>query len=201
MSLEISLNAPADNPFDIFSSWFSQAKQDDPDYYNGMNIATVDHQGQPSSRVVLLKSFDNDGFIFYTNYLSRKGHEMATNNKVAATFWWSQVQRQIRIEGAIEKVPAQTSDDYFYSRPRGSQLAAITSQQSQPIESLTALEQKYREVVQKYEGKDTQRPEHWGGYRIIPQRIEFWQGLDHRLHHRLVYCRDGNGWRTEYIQP
>jgi pyridoxamine 5'-phosphate oxidase len=193
--------APKNNPFPLFEHWLNQAKETDPIYYCGMNVATVDANGHPSTRVVLLKEYSEQGFVFYTNYLSRKGQELATNPNICANFWWKEFQRQIRIDGVVEKVSEEQSDRYFFSRPQGSQLAAIASQQSQPIESIEALEKRYQQTVEAHQTQPIQRPKHWGGYRIIPKQIEFWQGLEYRLHHRLRYVKSDGQWMTEYLQP
>lgn len=193
--------APKDTPFPLFEDWFAAAKDSDPVYYCGMSVATVNAMGRPSNRVVLLKEFDADGFVFYTNYNSRKGKELEANPYISATFWWSEFQRQIRIEGKVEKVSQQQSSEYFHSRPEGSQLAAIASQQSAIIESLVALEKNFEDVAEVYRNKPIEKPEHWGGYRIRPDSIEFWQGLEHRLHHRLVYTQKHGCWSTQYLQP
>ena len=194
-------SAPKNSPYPLFENWLSSAKKHDPVYFCGMNIATVEANGRPSNRVVLLKQHDERGFVFYTNYNSRKGQALAANPYISASFWWSAFQRQIRIEGTVEKVSSEQSDQYFFSRPRGSQLAAIASHQSEVIDSTDALEQHYQQVIEQHQHIDIKRPDHWGGYRIIPQRIEFWQGLDHRLHHRLVYLKQDSGWKTEFLQP
>jgi pyridoxamine 5'-phosphate oxidase len=193
--------APKNNPFPLFEHWLNEAKSIDPVFYCGMTIATVNAQGLPSNRVVLLKEFDEKGFVFYTNYHSRKGQELTQNPNICANFWWKEFQRQIRIDGQVEKVSSEQSDRYFLSRPQGSQLAAIASQQSQPIESFEVLQQRYQQTVAEYKDKPITRPEHWGGYRIIPTSIEFWQGLDHRLHHRLRYSKSNGEWITECLQP
>lgn len=194
-------SAPNNSPFPLFENWLNSAREHDPVYYCGMNIATVDHKGRPANRVVLLKQYDEQGFVFYTNYNSRKGQELSVNPYISASFWWSAFQRQIRIEGKVDKVSSEQSDRYFFSRPRGSQLAAIASHQSESIKSIKALEQQYQQVVSQHQSSDIKRPEHWGGYRIVPNRIEFWQGLDHRLHHRLVYLKTDSGWQTQFLQP
>ncbi|WP_144393659.1 pyridoxamine 5'-phosphate oxidase [Pleionea sediminis] len=193
--------APKNTPFPLFENWFAEAKKHDPDYYNGMTIATTNAENKPSNRVVLLKEFDEQGFVFYTNYNSRKGIELKHAPYISANFWWSHFQRQIRIEGTVEKISEEQSTRYFLSRPRGSQLAAIASAQSQPIESFAALEKQYQDTVKKFDDKTLEKPAHWGGYRIIPDYIEFWQGLEHRLHYRLIYRRTDSGWATEYLQP
>jgi len=198
----MSLNdAENQSPFELFNDWFMQAKEQDPEYYNGMTIATISEQTTPDCRVVLLKEFDESGFVFYTNYQSRKGQELAMNPAICANFWWSQFQRQVRIEGTVEKVSEEQSDQYFYSRPEGSQLAAIASSQSQPIDSFDALEERYQLIAKQHKSAPIKRPSHWGGYKITPVRIEFWQGLQHRLHHRLVFHWQNNAWHTQVLQP
>ena len=193
--------APLDTPFPLFESWFKQAKEKDPTYYCGMTVATVDTNGCPSSRVVFLRSFDDNGFIFYTNYHSDKGKDLAENPHICASFWWSAFQRQVRIEGQAEKISAKESDEYFYGRPHLSQIASAMSDQSRTIESFDVLQQKFDDEVERHKTDPVVRPEHWGGYRIVPKKIEFWQGLDHRLHHRQVYQQSEQGWQVSYLQP
>ncbi|NVJ49274.1 MAG: pyridoxamine 5'-phosphate oxidase [Gammaproteobacteria bacterium] len=194
-------DAQNQSPFALFEDWLAAAKEHDPEFYNGMTIATVTPEQTPDSRVVLLKEYDSNGFVFYTNYLSRKGKELSVNPHVCANFWWSHFQRQVRIEGHVEKVSTEQSDRYFLSRPRGSQLAAIASQQSKPIETLDALHAQYDKTVKEHQDKPITRPAHWGGFRIKPTRIEFWQGLEHRLHHRLVFRKKQDRWISEFLQP
>lgn len=166
----------------------------------GMVLATADVRGRPSARVVLLRGVDQ-GLSFYTDYGSRKGRELAANAQAAATFWWPQLERCVRVEGRVEKLSRAESRAYFSDRPRGSQLAAVASLQSQPIESREALEARMAETARHYEGSDVECPERWGGYRLVPERVEFWQGRDNRAHDRLVYLRVGDSWRVERLQP
>ncbi len=189
------------SPFELFSQWYQTAQEDDPEYFCGMQLATVSSEGKPSLRVVLMRAYDEQGFIFYTNYHSVKGQQIDNNQNVAATFWWSQRQRQIRIEGCIEKVENSLSDNYFHQRPTKSQIAAITSQQSQPIDSFSELEKNFQETFDQLNNTNIQRPEYWGGYRIKPVQIEFWQGMNHRLHQRLLFTKTDKEWKTSWLQP
>ena len=183
-----------------FTSWFDEAKQQDATYCNGMSVATVDEYGQPSNRIVLLKSVDEEGFTFFTNYNSRKGDDIVHNSKVAATFWWSAFQRQIRIEGVVTKTTHQESAEYFSQRPLLSQVAAVISDQSQPVASFDALKAQFDEGKARL-GDKVACPEHWGGYRIDAHHIEFWQGKDHRLHERQLFeVKDGE-WALSILQP
>ena len=186
------------DPIAQFSKWFEQARNSEVYEPNAMALATVDRENTPSCRIVLLKGLDH-GFIFYSNYSSRKGLQLDHNAQAAATFWWDKLERQVRIEGQVEKVEAQLSDDYFSSRPIGSQISAIASPQSQHVES-------YQSLLTLKNAVDEQRlarPADWGGYRIIAHRIEFWQGRENRLHDRLVYSLDknGGGWRIDRLAP
>ena len=164
-------------------------------------LATVDHRGQPSVRMVLLRGADERGFVFYTNYNSRKAHELDGNPRAAMCIHWPTLEEQIRIEGSVVRVGAAESDDYFGQRPRGSQLGAWASAQSAPLSSREVLEEKYRETERRYEGQTVPRPPFWGGFRLVPERIEFWFGRPDRLHDRLVYTRDGGGWTIERLYP
>jgi pyridoxamine 5'-phosphate oxidase len=164
-----------------------------------MTLATADSQGRPSARIVLLKGFDEAGFVFYTNYNSRKGQDLAVQPWASLNFFWQALERQVRINGLIAKVSAQESDDYFHSRPLGSRLGAWVSAQSQPT-TLAALEANTAVVQQKY-GDQPPRPPHWGGYRLAPEYFEFWQGRPSRLHDRLTYQRSGTSWALERISP
>ena len=182
-----------------FAFWFEAAGKAGIDEPNAMVLATVDVNGKPSSRVVLLKEFDSTGFVFFTNYNSKKGHDLAINPHACLNFWWGPLERQIRISGTIEKISEKESDDYFYSRPVGSQAGAVISPQSSEIESRAWLEQRLIEVQLK---GDIKRPAHWGGYKLTATEIEFWQGRSNRLHDRLLYVKTGdNNWEIKRLAP
>ena len=190
------------NPFAQFEEWFSQALNADILEPNAMMVATTTPEGKPSARMVLLKDFDERGFVFYTNYNSHKAQELAENPQAALVFWWAELQRQIRISGRVEKVSASESDKYFYSRPLDSRLGAWASNQSEVIESREVLEQQLEELKEKYQDRDIPRPPHWGGIRVIPTEIEFWQGRSSRLHDRLLYTKDvDDSWKIERLSP
>ncbi len=188
----------AADPIEQFKKWFEEAKKSDIYEPNAMALATVDEKNRPCCRIVLLKGID-EGFIFYTNYLSRKGQHLGSNASAAATFWWDRLERQVRIEGAVEKVQPETSDAYFLSRPVGSQISAIASPQSQRVESYEQL-LNLKKSVDEFK---LVRPEYWGGYRIIPRRVEFWQGRENRLHDRFDYSKDQNSgaWCIQRLAP
>ena len=166
-----------------------------------VTLATADASGQPSARIVLLRGADLRGFAFFTNYNSRKGRELEANPRAALCIHWASLDEQIRIEGRVERLPAQESDAYFNGRPRGSQIGAWASQQSEVLPSRATLEERYREIETRFEGRPVTRPPHWGGFRIVPQRVEFWYGRADRLHDRVLYVRDGDAWRTERLYP
>lgn len=190
------------DPVVQFERWFNQALEAQLREPNAMTLATVTADGRPAARVVLLKGFDQRGFVFYTNYTSRKGQELAQTPFAALVFWWADLERQVRVEGAVEKVVAQESDEYFCSRPRGSRLGAWASDQSQVVKDRISLEERLRSLEQKYRDQDIPRPPHWGGYRLVPSVIEFWQGRPSRLHDRLRYSRqDGDNWMIERLAP
>ncbi|BAY85686.1 pyridoxal 5'-phosphate synthase [Calothrix parasitica NIES-267] len=190
------------NPFLQFKEWFDQALNADILEPNAMMVATTTTQGKPSARMVLLKDFDERGFVFYTNYNSQKAQELAENPQAALVFWWAELQRQVRICGWVEKVSNEESDKYFYSRPFSSRLGAWASNQSEIIENREVLEQQLEELQQQYYNKDVPRPPHWGGIRVIPAEIEFWQGRSSRLHDRLVYRKVEDGsWKIERLSP
>jgi pyridoxamine 5'-phosphate oxidase len=190
------------NPFLQFQDWFDSAMAAKLPEPNAMTLATVAPNGQPSARIVLLKGFDETGFVFYTNYSSHKGQQLATNSAAALVFWWANLERQVRIEGEVTKVSAAQSDEYFHSRPLGSQLGAWVSDQSQTIESREKLETKLKELETQYKDKTIPRPSHWGGYRLKPTAIEFWQGRPNRLHDRFLYSLLADGsWKIERLSP
>lgn len=190
------------NPFRQFQVWFDQALASQLPEPNAMTVATATQSGKPSARIVLLKGFDERGFVFYTNYQSHKGQELADNPQAALVFWWAELERQVRIEGRVEKVSEQESDEYFHSRPFNSRLGAWASDQSQVIESREVLERRAQELKTKYENQDVPRPPHWGGFRVIPTSIEFWQGRSSRLHDRLLYhLLDNGSWLIERLSP
>jgi len=164
-------------------------------------LATTDAAGRPSARLVLLRGADARGFVFFTNYNSRKGRELAGNPHAALCFYWASLDEQIRIEGRVERVSDHESDAYFAGRPRGSQLGAWASDQSEVLPSRETLEEKYREIERRFAGQTVERPAFWGGFRLTPVRIEFWYGRPDRLHDRVVYVRDSSGWRIERLYP
>ena len=187
------------SPFEQFGLWFNQALEHNVPEPTTMTLATADAQGRPSARVVLLKGFDDAGFVFFTNYNSRKGQDLAVQPWASLNFFWQPLERQVRLNGQVAKVSAQESDDYFHSRPLGSRLGAWVSAQSQPT-TLAELEANTAAVQQKY-GDQPPRPPHWGGYRLTPEYFEFWQGRPSRLHDRLTYQRSGTGWTLKRISP
>ena len=190
------------NPIEQFRTWFDEVLTSNLHEPNAMVLATATLDGRPSARVVLLKGFDERGFVFYTNYEGRKGEELETNPHCALLFYWGEVERQVRVEGRVRRVPDKESDAYFAGRPRGSQLGAWASEQSRPVGDRGALEHRLRELEAEYEGREVPRPPFWGGYRVEPETIEFWQGRENRLHDRLVYLRsEDGGWRRGRLQP
>ena len=198
-SLDIADADP--NPFRQFDVWFKQAIDAQLPEPNTMTLATVDARGRPSARIVLIKGVDERGFVFFTNYESRKGLELAQNPHASLLFYWIELERQVRIEGAVVKTSDAESDQYFASRPVGSRIGAWASEQSKVIESRAALEAREREFSAQY-GDNPPRPPHWGGYRLIPDAIEFWQGRPSRLHDRLLYTRSGNAdWTIARLSP
>lgn len=186
------------SPFQQFEKWFEDAASAKINEPNAMVLSTASLSGIPSSRVVLLKGFSNDGFVFFTNYDSRKGKEIAQNPNACLNFWWGKLERQVRIEGKLEKLTAAESDAYFYSRPVGSQAGAATSPQSEVIQSREWLEKQFIEIQIR---GDIKRPENWGGYLLRPSRLEFWQGRTNRLHDRLLYTKQETGWSIVRLAP
>ena len=191
----------ADTPFTLFDEWFAEAEQSEPNDPNAMALATVDAGGRPSSRMVLLKGHGPDGFVFYTNRQSRKAGEIAVDSHVALLFHWKSLRRQIRIEGAVTFVTDIESDAYFASRSRDSQLGAWASDQSRPLPDRATFEARFEAMRARFEGGDVPRPPHWGGYRVTPVAIEFWQDRAHRLHERRVFTRMDGGWREGMLYP
>ena len=193
----------APSPFVQFGQWFESAAEVGMIEPNGMTLSTVDADGRPSGRVVLLKAWDERGFVFYTNFESRKGEAMAANPMASLTFWWREQERQVRIEGRIEKAGEQESDAYYNSRPRASRLGAWTSPQSQEINGREALQSRLSEVQERFPAEESlPRPPFWGGYRLVPDRIEFWQGRRSRLHDRMVYKLAPKGdWQLVRLAP
>jgi len=185
-----------------FEQWFKEAIQAEVPEPNAMTLATLGANQQPHARIVLLKGIEQHGFVFYTNYDSHKGQELAQNPKAALTFFWAELERQVRVEGLVSKVAPEVSSAYFESRPRGSQIGAWTSPQSQEITSRTVLEEKEEALEAQYKGQTVPRPEHWGGYILKPSLIEFWQGRPSRLHDRILYTQDANGhWQRKRLAP
>jgi len=191
----------ARDPFEQFRTWFEQALAT-PELLepHGVTVATADARGRPSSRVVLLRQWDARGFVFYTNYESRKGAELAENPFGAMLFWWTVLQRQVRIEGAVERVLAVESDAYFATRPRGHRLSAWASRQSAVVPDRATLERAMTEADARFP-HEVERPPYWGGYRLVPDRFEFWQGRPNRVHDRIAYARDAGGWTLSRLSP
>jgi pyridoxamine 5'-phosphate oxidase len=182
--------------------WYDEAVATDLPDANAMTLATSTPDGKPSARIVLLKRIDDRGFVFFTNYRSRKGAELASNPRAALILFWSGLNRQVRIEGSVERIPRNESDAYFLSRPRENQLAALCSHQSEPLASRAELEARFEALKGNYEGKPVPRPDHWGGFRVIPESIEFWLGHPARLNERVLYQRQSSGrWKTLLLAP
>lgn len=200
---EIDIKSLSDNPFHQFKIWFEEAQKANNLEPNAMMLATATKKGKPSSRTVLLKGIDERGFIFYTNYESRKARELDENPYASATFYWPQLERQVILEGQIEKISTIESDKYFQARPRNSQISSWVSKQDQIIGSRDELEQEFKKIEKKFEGKPIPRPPFWGGYRILPKAMEFWQGRENRLHDRFRYIWEeaNNAWSIVRLAP
>ncbi|MDQ2893267.1 MAG: pyridoxamine 5'-phosphate oxidase [Pseudomonadota bacterium] len=190
-----------DDPFALFDTWFAEAKASEPNDPNAMALATADGAGRPAARMVLLKGHGPDGFVFYTNRESDKAADLRENLQAALLFHWKSLRRQVRIEGAVTLASEAESDAYFASRGRDSQLGAWASDQSRPLDSRATFEARFAEMTARFAGGDVPRPPHWGGYRVTPDRIEFWQDRAHRLHERRVFTRVDGGWREGLLFP
>jgi len=189
------------DPFAFFAEWFAEAQASEPNDPNAMTVATTDREGHPSARIVLLKEWDEKGFVFYTNKESRKGDELRENPRAALLFFWKSLHRQIRIEGSVEHVTDAEADAYYTTRPRVSRLGAWASIQSRPLAERAILEARVKEFEDKFPGDAIPRPAHWSGYRIVPRYMEFWQDMPFRLHDRTVFTRQGAGWTVGKIFP
>src|SRR5262245_21399477 len=198
---ELSETSAGDDPFALFENWFDAALKGGLVEPTAAALATCGADGQPSCRMVLLKGADRRGFVIFSNSESRKGREISVHPNVALTLWWDRLERQVRIEGAVERVSDLEADAYHASRPRPSQIAAWASAQSRPVHDRAELDARFAEAEKKFEGRDVPRPPHWGGFRIVPHAIEFWQGRRDRLHDRIVFERDGERWVRVRLSP
>lgn len=200
-SLELDAATLPPTPFPLFRAWLEAAQTAELPQPLAMTLATADGEGRPAARTVLLRGFDERGFVFFTHYESRKAQELAANPWAALVFYWDAHQHQVRVEGAVSRVAPEESDAYFASRPRGSQLGAWASPQSQPLPDRAALDTRLAEVTRRFEGQTVPRPPFWGGYRVAPTLIEFWQGRTDRLHDRVRYQRHADGWSLTRLAP
>ena len=191
----------ATDPHRLFEEWFALARGSEPNDPDAMALATADPRGRPSVRMVLLKGHDDRGFVFYTNQDSRKGSELEANPTAALLFHWKSLRRQVRVEGSVEPVSAAEADAYFASRSRDSQLGAWASEQSRPLDSRETFERRYEEMRRRFEGQPVPRPPRWSGFRIVPERMEFWTDRAHRLHERRLFTRRGGGWSEGLLYP
>ncbi len=200
-SRELKESDVSSDPVKQFDQWFLEEFRADPNEANAMFLATSTKEGKPSLRTVLLKDFGETGFTFFTNYTSRKGNELNENPFAALLFFWKESERQVRIEGPVEKVTTEESDQYFHKRPSDSQLAALASHQSSVIENRGVIEKKFTELKIKYQHSNIPLPEYWGGYKLIPDKIEFWQGRQNRMHDRILYTKENGTWKIERLAP
>ncbi|MBA2441709.1 MAG: pyridoxamine 5'-phosphate oxidase, partial [Rubrobacter sp.] len=191
----------AREPIEQFRRWFEEALGAGLHEPNAMTLATATRDGRPAARVVLLKGYDERGFVFYTSYGGRKGRELSENPWAALVFYWGELERQVRVEGSVARLPEGESDAYYQSRPWGSRIGAHASHQSRPVEGRQPLEERVRQLEREYEGRELPRPEDWGGYRLTPEAVEFWQGRENRLHDRLLYRTAGDSWEIQRLQP
>ena len=189
------------DPIRQFDAWYAEARQAGIPLAEACSVASVSTDGRPSARMVLLKVTDERGFVFATSYASRKGRELDASRRAALLFYWHALGRQVRVEGAVERVTPEESDAIFLARPRASRISALASRQSEPLPDRAELEARVAELERELEGHEVERPDFWGGYRVVPDEVEFWQHDDNRLHHRFVYRRDGDGWEIEGLQP
>ena len=191
----------ADDPHALFETWFAEARLGEPNDAEAMTLATADASGLPSARIVLLKGHDPRGFVFYTNSRSRKGGDLAVNPQAALLFHWKSLRRQVRIDGTVGRVSDAEADAYFATRSRDSQLGAWASDQSSELANRAVFEARYQALVEEYEGRGVPRPPHWWGYRVVPERFEFWTDRAHRLHERRQFSRSGDGWAESLLYP
>ena len=198
---ELNRSYLLESPTDMFRDWFGKVENLDNIEVNAMTLATSSKKSKPSSRIVLLKGYDEKGFVFYTNYNSKKGKEIEQNPYGSLTFHWNQLERQIRIRGKIRKISRAQSEKYFNSRPRLSQVSVLASKQSDVLRNRTELEERFIEIETKYEGKEIPCPDYWGGYCLEHRKVEFWQGRRDRMHDRFVYTKHGTTWQTDRLSP
>ena len=198
---ELNRNDLLESPTDMFRAWFEKVENLKNIEVNAMTLATSSKKGEPSSRVVLLKDYDENGFVFYTNYNSEKGSQIEQNPYGSLTFHWNQLERQIRIRGKIRKISRDKSKKYFNSRPRLSQISVLASKQSDILENRIELEERFIDIEKKYKGKEIPCPDYWGGYRLEHRKVEFWQGRRDRMHDRFVYTKHGTTWQTDRLSP
>lgn len=191
----------ATDPFALFDEWFEAARASEPNDPEAMALATADAHGRPAVRMVLLKGHGPDGFVFYTNDQSAKGGQLAGNPRAALLFHWKSLRRQVRVEGRVERVSDAQADAYFATRARDSQLGAWASDQSRPLDARATFERRFDEMKQRFEGREVPRPPHWGGYRLVPERIEYWSDRPNRLHERRLFTREPGGWSEGLLYP
>ena len=191
----------AGDPHALFETWFAEARAGEPNDAEAMALATADAAGRPAVRLVLLKGHDERGFVFYTNEQSAKGDQLAANPAAALLFHWKSLRRQVRVEGPVQRVDAAEADAYFASRGRDTQLGAWASDQSRPLDRRETFETRFAEAGARFAGASVSRPPHWGGYRVVPERIEFWEDRPHRLHHRRLFTRAADGWAESLLYP
>lgn len=198
---KLDIDTVAGEPVEQFEAWFMEALAAEVLEANAMNLATVSESGRPTSRIVLLKGIEEGKFVFFTNYQSNKGRELENNPYCALTFFWAELERQVRIEGKVSRISEKRSIDYFNSRPRGAQIGAWTSPQSAPVESRSLLELRYKQLEEQFGEKPIEKPKQWGGYEVDPFLIEFWQGRPNRLHDRILYVKKDSSWEIRRLAP